>query len=239
VNSQAVEKRLRTPEVSRDLERIKISDLSSLLGYFLMDEQGARAFSSGAYQNTQDHPRLEFSTPRTLHKRFTQIIDENFKALWPHLGTPLLVLADNPDSRTSTRMDAHLKLRRLTYRSSPTPEEMAAKGELEMQLGLVAQDREARSRLSLFYRTAGLVALKERRYEEARKNFSKAFELAGETRQPRLSRIAFSLGKAALEMRNHDEALRNLKIALDLEPESSDIRSYFEKASGQLGAMGK
>ena len=239
VDYQAVEKKLRTPAVSRDLERIKISDLSSLLGYFLMDERGARAFSSGSFSNTQDRPRLEFSTPRTLHKRFTEIMDENFKALWPHLGSPLLVLTDHPDSRTSTRMDAHLKLRRLTYRSSPTPEEMAAKGELEMQLGFVAQDRESRSQLSLFYRAAGLAALKARRYEEAKKNFRKAFELTGEAGPPQLSRIAFSLGKAALEMRNPDEAVRHLSIALDLEPESSEIRSYLEKASGQSGTMRK
>lgn len=239
VDSRAVEKKLRTPAVSRDLKRIKISDLSSLLGYFLMDEQGAEAFSAGAFQNTQDHPRLEFSTPRTLHKRFARIMDENFEALWPHLGTPLLVLTDHPDSRASARMDAHLKLRRLTYRSSPTPGEMAAKGELEMQLGLAARDKESRSQLSLFYRTAGLAALKARRYEEAKRNFSKAFELTGEAGPPQLSRIALSLGKAALEMRNPDEAVRHLSIALDLEPESSEIRSYLEKATGRMENLKK
>jgi spermidine synthase len=230
VDPRAVAEKLRMPEVGDDLARIKVRDLSSLLSFFLMDEEGARPFSQGSFLNTQDHPRLEFSTPRALHRSFRRIADENFDDLWPYLGSPLRLLTDTPDSPTAGQIDAHLKLRRISYRSSASPEEMAAKGELEMDLGLVPRDKESQSQLALFYRTVGLAALKAKRYEEAEKNFRKAAELTGEKQPPRLSQVALSLGKAALEMRNANEAVRQFEIALDLEPDSSEIRSYLAKA---------
>lgn len=51
----------------RDLETMRVSDRWSFLAALLLDDAHVRQYSQGAPLNTDDRPRLEFSTPRHLY----------------------------------------------------------------------------------------------------------------------------------------------------------------------------
>jgi spermidine synthase len=66
LDEKDLERRIRTPEVLQDLERVKMGSAEDFLSYFVMGTAGAKAYSAGARINTDDNLYLEFSAPRSI-----------------------------------------------------------------------------------------------------------------------------------------------------------------------------
>lgn len=60
--------RLAEPAISADLAEVGIGTPAQLLDYFVLGERTLGPMVRGAYLNTDDHPTLEFSAPRTLYR---------------------------------------------------------------------------------------------------------------------------------------------------------------------------
>jgi spermidine synthase len=67
VDITVLEEKMAREKIKKDLELIGISDLTSLFGYFIMDEEAVRTFSQNATLHTDNRPFLEFSAPRALY----------------------------------------------------------------------------------------------------------------------------------------------------------------------------
>lgn len=226
LNLRLFQERLKSARVNGDLERIRSGDPYSILSYFLMDDQAVRAFSAGVPINTDNHPRLEFSTPKSVYSDHAYNMDANFRSMWPHLRSPLLLMTNLDGQGSAARIERQLRLRRFAYKSSPTLQELAAKGELELEMD--PKNREARNGLALLYNGLGLASMKSRQFDEAGKNFKRAAELRGDV-PPKLGQIALSLGRMALEMHRADEAIQHFKTSLELNPDAK-VHSHLSKA---------
>jgi spermidine synthase len=66
LDEKDLERRIRTPEVLQDLERVKMGSAEDFLSYFVMGTAGAKAYSAGARINTDDNLYLEFSAPQSI-----------------------------------------------------------------------------------------------------------------------------------------------------------------------------
>ncbi|MBD3180748.1 tetratricopeptide repeat protein, partial [Candidatus Poribacteria bacterium] len=60
-------KRYNIPGVLEDMQRLSIREPLAILSCYLLDEDGVAKMVSGAEINTDDHPILEYSTPRSLY----------------------------------------------------------------------------------------------------------------------------------------------------------------------------
>jgi spermidine synthase len=66
VDLEALERRLRTPEVAMQLGRIGLADPLSFLAEFTMDDATLRAYAAGGILNRDDNLYLEFSSPLSI-----------------------------------------------------------------------------------------------------------------------------------------------------------------------------
>lgn len=68
IDEEELDQRIREPEVLQDLQRVKMGSAEDFLSYFVMGNEGAKAYSSGGVINTDDNLYLEFSAPRSIGK---------------------------------------------------------------------------------------------------------------------------------------------------------------------------
>lgn len=68
IDEEELERRIRVPEVLQDLQRVKMGSAEDFLSYFVMGNEGAKAYSNGGIINTDDNLYLEFSAPRSIGK---------------------------------------------------------------------------------------------------------------------------------------------------------------------------
>ncbi len=93
IDEEDLERRIRVPEVVQDLQRVKMGSAENFLSYFVMGDEGARAYSSGGIINTDDNLYLEFSAPRSIgkaHLMGTNLSDiiKYRESILPYLRTP-------------------------------------------------------------------------------------------------------------------------------------------------------
>jgi len=62
-----LERNFHRPAVREDLRRLGITDLYALLSLYVMRDEDIGRFAHGAPLHTDDHPVLEFSSPRAMH----------------------------------------------------------------------------------------------------------------------------------------------------------------------------
>ncbi|MFZ5366124.1 MAG: fused MFS/spermidine synthase [Patescibacteria group bacterium] len=79
-------KKFREEKIKKDLARIFIENPEQFLSYLALDSRGVEDFTQGAKENTDNHPILEFSAPKTLYQATTSKNIESFKDLRPKLG---------------------------------------------------------------------------------------------------------------------------------------------------------
>jgi len=63
-----IERRISVPEVKKDLKGIEMASARDFLSYFIMGEDGMRAFGEGGVINRDRNLYLEFSAPRSIGK---------------------------------------------------------------------------------------------------------------------------------------------------------------------------
>lgn len=65
IDFELIQERLKNPEIRKDLEEIRLSDVYALLDCFMLDDDIMRRFTQSSLINTDQHPYLEFSAPKT------------------------------------------------------------------------------------------------------------------------------------------------------------------------------
>jgi spermidine synthase len=99
INEKEIEKRIREPEVIRDLEQVKMGSAEDFLSYFVMGTEGTKAYSERGIINTDNNLYLEFSAPRSLGKG--RLLATNMLDLLNHRESilPYLLTPDNDSER--------------------------------------------------------------------------------------------------------------------------------------------
>lgn len=78
LQQERLDRALKRKEVSDDLKKIAIFDLDSLLSLYVMEGDDVKRFTEGVPPNSDDHPVLEFSSPRYMH---AQTGESNYREL--------------------------------------------------------------------------------------------------------------------------------------------------------------
>jgi len=68
IDKKDLAQRIKVPEVQQDLEPVKMGSAEDFLSYFVMGNEGAKAYSMGGRINTDDNLYLEFSAPHSRGK---------------------------------------------------------------------------------------------------------------------------------------------------------------------------
>ena len=80
IDYQELQERLVQPKIKQSLKPINLDDPLAFLGCFLADNAGLTELVKDDRINTDNHPRLEFSTPKSL---YSNTISPNLEALNP------------------------------------------------------------------------------------------------------------------------------------------------------------
>jgi len=93
IDEEELQRRIRAPEVLQDLQTVQMGSAEDLLSYFVMGNEGSRAYSSGGIINTDDNVYLEFSAPRSIgksHLMGTNLSDivKYRESILPYLSIP-------------------------------------------------------------------------------------------------------------------------------------------------------
>ena len=70
IDEADLERRITVPQVLQDLKRVKMGLAEDFLSYFVMGNEGSKAYSSGGKLNTDDNVYLEFSAPMNIGKAY-------------------------------------------------------------------------------------------------------------------------------------------------------------------------
>jgi spermidine synthase len=68
IDEEKLEQRIKVPEVQQDLDPVKMGLAEDFLSYFVMGNEGVKAYSMGGRINTDDNLYLEFSAPHSMGK---------------------------------------------------------------------------------------------------------------------------------------------------------------------------
>jgi spermidine synthase len=79
IDPVSLSRRLSDPPVAADLAEVGISSTIQLLDFFMLGDRAVADFSRTGKLNTDDHPRLEFTAPKTGKRR--QSFVDNFAAI--------------------------------------------------------------------------------------------------------------------------------------------------------------
>jgi len=93
IDEEELERRIMVPEVLQDLQRVKMGSAEDFLSYFIMGNEGTKAYSRGGIVNTDDNLYLEFSAPHSIgkgHLTGTNLYDiiKYRESILPYLRTP-------------------------------------------------------------------------------------------------------------------------------------------------------
>jgi spermidine synthase len=104
IDENELEKRIKEPEVMRDLEQIKMGSAEDFLSYFIMGNEGTKSYSEQGIVNTDDNLYLEFSAPHSIGK--LRVMATNVLGLIKHRESilPYLRLSDNESVRMKQKM---------------------------------------------------------------------------------------------------------------------------------------
>jgi spermidine synthase len=93
IDEKDLERRIKAPKVQQDLEPVKMGTAEDFLSYFVMGNEGAKAYSMRGRINTDDNLYLEFSAPHSIGKSRlmgTNVYDliKYRESILPYLVTP-------------------------------------------------------------------------------------------------------------------------------------------------------
>ncbi len=109
---ERVEEAFSNPSLSAELNRAGLATITRLLQQYLVSNESLAAFVAGAGSNTDDHPKIEFSTPRSLFAGDSKAL---LKAIvWPVDGAKLEVPLQNRIEVTDAALVVHGSSLRIT-----------------------------------------------------------------------------------------------------------------------------
>lgn len=99
IDEERLDRRIKEPEVLRDLESVKMGSAEAFLSYFIMADAGTRSYSDPGIVNTDDNLYLELSAPHSIGKQ--RVTAANVLGLLKYRESilPYLRLPDDPPIR--------------------------------------------------------------------------------------------------------------------------------------------
>ncbi|MBI2861572.1 MAG: fused MFS/spermidine synthase [Chloroflexi bacterium] len=206
------------PQIKADMARTYFDDPLTLLSYFVMDEAGMERFARDAPLHTDDHPRLEFSSPHHLYEETTSA---NVRAFMQYQSDVIPILTDLPlDGQSEPEVRDNLRRQLQPYAES---RRLGLQGEIQawqrnlmgasdlLEESLRAQPQNRRA--ALFLGEVQYVLAKNYfdlgLYEMAIPRYQRAVELRPDLLAARRG-LAYSNG----ELGQVDEAIRQLQSIL-------------------------
>jgi len=220
--------RAEDDRVRRDLTRLSVMDLPSLLVSFVTDDQGLRAFAGSAPLHTDDNALLEFSAPKSLYRNLGARTDAfNVQHFTPHRMSVVKLLPDLDDAVRSSISAAyegrrHAVLGR-TYQEQGRWDE--AISEYTRALAANPHDVDATDFLPDAYFSRGYSYIQSDQYDRAIEEYKRGLSL-----RPGDANARGNLGLLYERKRMEDDAEPEYRRALELYPK-------FAEAHYRLGRL--
>jgi spermidine synthase len=94
-----MDRRIAQPKISEDLNRVAMGNATDFLSYFVMGNDGMKAFSEDGIINTDDNLYIEFHAPFSINS--ASVVEENINAIIKYRESilPYLVAAQGKSAR--------------------------------------------------------------------------------------------------------------------------------------------
>jgi spermidine synthase len=196
-------KNYNIPGVYEDMQRLNIREPLALLSSYLLDEDGVTRFTAGSRINSDNHPILEFSVPRSIY-----------------LDT----------SVSNWKMMSNLKTREFPQMSNFNEQRVTNRSSFWYNLGVSYDYKDMPIEAQRYYRKAisidasftpayeglGLSLYKENKVDEAIKNLQKAIAI-----DPMASEAYYNLAQIYQSQGMREEAISCYQSAIKLSPANS------------------
>ncbi len=264
-----LEKRLRRPEVLRDLAYGPIEGPEDLMAMYLRGPREAQALGQGAALQTDDRLWIEFRAPQLVQRlNSTELTVENLTVATGILGDPVALFAASGNSKA---MQSALQARSHLYRAIEqrfAGDEKSAARSYAAAYRLHPNQPQARQAVFEMTLTQGLRALEEGSPREARELLREAYRMVPDDPQagmglavslartgadreaiaiyrglldqrPRLNAARFNLGLSLYRLGLYRQASDSFQAVLEQEPDAVDARFHLANSSARLGEFEK
>jgi spermidine synthase len=101
MDEEEMDRRIAQPEISEDLNRVMMGNATDFLSYFVMGNDGMKAFSEGGIINTDDNLYIEFHAPFSISE--DSMMGENINAIIKYRESilPYLIAAQGKTARAA------------------------------------------------------------------------------------------------------------------------------------------
>ncbi|UCE02834.1 MAG: fused MFS/spermidine synthase [Candidatus Latescibacterota bacterium] len=243
VDLEALESRLRTPEVATQLGRIGLADPLSFLAEFTMDDATVREYAAGGILNRDDNLYLEFSSPLSIGDPTG---GDNILKLDALRQNAVSLLTNAARFGSQRQLSATLERYRRAKRGAVTqgiafeeawqaPTEAAWDEVVERLRSLLAQLPEyGRARVLLAAALTGWARFEVAagRLQSAREHLGAAIEL-----DPLDAHAPFHLAQALLAQGRSQEAVLHLERAVELRQRFPGARVLLGRALADAGRL--
>ncbi|MBD3368286.1 MAG: MFS transporter [Candidatus Eisenbacteria bacterium] len=227
-------RRFDDPRIGRDLLSVGLDEPIDYTGLFVFDDSRVDDYAENAPVHTDDNLKLEFSAPRSMHRRS---LGEQLSALAPHRMSAEAILTNVPEGEQGEQFieaaAARSRARAFLARGLVANEAGRLQEALDAYV-LATQESpgesEAIEAASKLLCQVGSSNARAGRDEEALPYFRTATEIGPDLPQPRCL-----LGAAYLRLGRLDEARRELELAVDLDPDYADAYYNLGLLYSELG----
>lgn len=210
---QRMKERLHIEMVMHGLERVGITDLSTIFNRFIMDDGSMREYSWDATVATDDNDYLEFSSARDLLKTLHPIRHKINDYRFPPFSLLANITKDEAENVNKAYMaDSHIRNAEDLFETEGRMDE--ARKELKKATSLVPGNRDIAQSAARAYLTIGKMRSGDSN-DEAIGLYKNAIEL-----YPEYGEAWYYLGSEYYNKGMYDEAMNALKEAVRLYPMS-------------------
>lgn len=223
-----LEEKFEEEKVSEDLLRIGIREPAQIFGLYFFGKSEVEQFVSGAKSHTDNHPILEFSTPKSLGK---ETVGENLEALLAIQAEPGAWLT-NVSPAQKEKIKANLTLKENVLRGKISLSKQNLEEALDFflkALGIDPKRKEVKKEIATIYFYLAERDFARQDYEKAKKSLIKSAEF-----DPNHPLTHLNLGAIYFQEKNYLEAAKEWGIAKELDPGSREVEQNLNLLKGVL-----
>jgi spermidine synthase len=220
--------------VGDDLLSVGMDEPLDYTGLFVFDQSRVEAYAQGAPIHTDDNLELEFSAPRSMHRRSKA---EQLEALAPHRMSPVRLLRGLPEGpegeEFAEAVTARGRARALLADGLAANEQGRLQEALDAYIAAGAAspgESEVIEAAGKLLCQVGSGQARAGRDDEATRYYEAAIEIGPDLPQPRCL-----LGASYMRLGRLDEARAELELAIDLDPTYGDAYYNLGLLYGELG----
>lgn len=216
---QRLRARIGDPDIQGSLREIHFEDPLTIASSLLLDEEGVAHLAAEAPLNTVNHPRLEFSAPKSMYARVFAL---NLQTVFEAHTEPLLDLV-GATSEDKEQLKSYRAARlqfiqgKIALAQGKTRE---AVKHLRTALEAHPSDRDARKILVAIYLEQAKKAYREGHYAETLAELEQAHTI-----QPENIEVLSSLALLYTQARRFDEAISLYRDAIKVAPADPDVHN--------------